>query len=87
MKIPKIRLIATDLDGTLLRDDKTIDEKTKERLIQAQKQGIIIVIATGRHKSEIDFVTKPLQLSNMEITMLRESTVKSFIATKTRNIS
>lgn len=62
MKIPKIRLIATDLDGTLLRDDKTIDEKTKERLIQAQKQGIIIVIATGRHKSGIDFVTKPLQL-------------------------
>ena len=46
MKIPKIRLIATDLDGTLLRDDKTIDEKTKERLIQAQKQGIIIVIAS-----------------------------------------
>ena len=38
MKIPKIRLIATDLDGTLLRDDKTIDEKTKERLIQAQKK-------------------------------------------------
>lgn len=60
-----IKLVAMDLDGTLLRDDKTIDEVTKEKLIQAQKAGIILVIATGRDKGGIDFVYEPLQLETL----------------------
>lgn len=58
-----IKLIALDLDGTLLRHDKTIDEMTKDRLLRAQDQGIHIVIATGRDKGGIDFVIEPLELS------------------------
>ncbi|HET7580912.1 MAG TPA: Cof-type HAD-IIB family hydrolase [Bacillales bacterium] len=41
-------LIAVDLDGTLLNDEKIITEKTLERLNQAQKMGHKVVIATGR---------------------------------------
>lgn len=41
-------LIAVDLDGTLLNDEKSISEKTKHSLIEAQKDGHKIVIATGR---------------------------------------
>ena len=51
-----IKLIALDLDGTLLTTQKTIDEETKKRLIKAQEMGISITIATGRDKGGIDFV-------------------------------
>ena len=57
-----IKLIALDLDGTLLTSKKTIDEETKKRLLEVQKMGISIAIATGRDKGGIDFVSKPLHL-------------------------
>ena len=41
-------LIALDLDGTLLKDDKTISERTKKVLDQVQKEGHIVMISTGR---------------------------------------
>lgn len=43
-----IRLIASDLDGTLLRDDKTVDPLAKELLCRAAAEGIHFVPATGR---------------------------------------
>lgn len=59
-----IKMIVMDLDGTLLKNDKTIDDLTREYLIRAQKEGVIIVIATGRDKGAIDFVYEPLQLEH-----------------------
>ncbi|HEU5141414.1 MAG TPA: HAD family hydrolase, partial [Bacillales bacterium] len=41
-------LIAVDLDGTLLNDEKIITEKTKQTLFDAKKNGHKVVIATGR---------------------------------------
>lgn len=41
-------LIALDLDGTLLKDNKTISQKTKEILKKARELGHIVMIATGR---------------------------------------
>jgi Cof subfamily protein (haloacid dehalogenase superfamily) len=41
-------LIALDLDGTLLKDDKTISEKTKKVLRKAREEGHVVMIATGR---------------------------------------
>jgi hypothetical protein len=46
-KIPR-HVIAMDLDGTLLTDDKTIDARTKRYLRRLEKQGHIIVLASGR---------------------------------------
>lgn len=43
-----IQVIAMDMDGTLLRSDNTISERTKKALIDAQKQGIRLVLASGR---------------------------------------
>ena len=43
-----IRLIALDLDGTLLTTDKRLTDKTKEALSRAASRGICIVPATGR---------------------------------------
>ncbi len=44
----KINLIATDLDGTLLRNDKMPSRYTLSVLKEAHKQGIMIMPVTGR---------------------------------------
>lgn len=43
-----IRLVAMDLDDTLLRDDWTISPRVLKAIQKAQAQGVIITIATGR---------------------------------------
>jgi Cof subfamily protein (haloacid dehalogenase superfamily) len=43
-----IRLVATDLDGTLLRDDHTVSLRTQRALKAVQEAGAIIVLVTGR---------------------------------------
>lgn len=49
-------LIALDLDGTLLTDDKVISERTKKIVLKAKEAGHIVVIATGRpHRASIDY--------------------------------
>lgn len=57
-----IKLIAFDLDGTLLTSKKVVDEINCKKIIEAQEKGIIIVIASGRDKDSIEFVYKPLEL-------------------------
>ncbi|WP_079529394.1 Cof-type HAD-IIB family hydrolase [Halobacillus hunanensis] len=52
----KQHLIALDLDGTLLTDEKTISPETKAMVLTAIEQGHIVCIATGRpHRASIDF--------------------------------
>ncbi|MFW5894663.1 MAG: Cof-type HAD-IIB family hydrolase [Bacillota bacterium] len=49
-------LIALDLDGTLLYDWSTLDEKTKDYLLHIKSLGHRLVIATGRpHRSSIRY--------------------------------
>jgi Cof subfamily protein (haloacid dehalogenase superfamily) len=43
-----IRAIATDLDGTLLRTDKSVSDRTREAVHAAEDAGLLVVIATGR---------------------------------------
>ena len=43
-----IRLIAFDLDGTLLRRDKSISPRTLRALQAAKEKGVLLVPATGR---------------------------------------
>ncbi len=42
------KLIAMDMDGTLLKDDKTISDKTKISIKKALESGIKIVLTSGR---------------------------------------
>ena len=44
----KIRFLAADLDGTLLTSEKTITPYTQEVLIEAQKRGLTVILASGR---------------------------------------
>jgi Cof subfamily protein (haloacid dehalogenase superfamily) len=42
------RLIASDLDGTLLRSDGTLDERSRRALARAEEAGAIVVLCTAR---------------------------------------
>lgn len=42
------KIIVLDLDGTLTNHDKMITNRTKKALMEAQKRGIIVVLASGR---------------------------------------
>lgn len=42
------KLVATDLDGTLLRDDDTVSERTREALAAATAAGAAHIVVTGR---------------------------------------
>ena len=43
-----IRLVAVDMDGTLLHDDKSISDYTLDVLRKIVKKGVILVPASGR---------------------------------------
>ena len=43
-----IRLVATDLDDTLLRRDLTISDRTVQTVQAAVKSGVVVTVATGR---------------------------------------
>lgn len=44
----KYRLLAIDIDGTLIKSDQTITPRTRTALTHAQEQGVQVVITTGR---------------------------------------
>jgi len=48
-----IKMVVTDLDGTLLRDDKTISTRTINAFARLRENGIKIVYATGRGVSGV----------------------------------
>ncbi len=43
------KLVAFDLDGTLLNQDHKIQESSKKVIAELKKQGIKIILSTGRH--------------------------------------
>ena len=47
-----IKMIASDMDGTILSSHLSISEKNKEAVLYAQSQGIEFMVATGRAYSE-----------------------------------
>ena len=47
----KYDLIALDMDGTLLNDDKVIPEENVDAIIEMQEQGKTVAICTGRPAS------------------------------------
>ncbi|WP_121257553.1 HAD family hydrolase [Nocardioides ferulae] len=42
------RLVATDLDGTLVRSDGTVSDYTRDVLLEVERRGVPVVFVTGR---------------------------------------
>lgn len=60
------RLIAIDMDGTLLREDKTISDRTKHAIERAVEKGVKIVLASGRPIEGLERYLEELQLLSEE---------------------
>jgi HAD superfamily hydrolase (TIGR01484 family) len=57
-----VRLIATDLDGTLLNAEHEVSKENIKAIRQAQEQGIEVVVATGRTYFDASFICKKFGL-------------------------
>ena len=61
-----IKLIALDLDGTLLTSDKKISERNLAALKAAQAKGVKVVLTTGRPLKAMDFFLHELGTDGRE---------------------
>lgn len=60
----EIKVIAIDVDGTLLNSKKQLTRGVKNAILMARKAGIKIVIATGRRLSGVKQILHELDLAN-----------------------
>lgn len=67
--MPLYRLLALDLDGTLLGPLGTISAATRAAVIRAQTHGVAIVIATGRTFSMLRHFCYDLTLTAPQVTL------------------
>lgn len=58
-----IKLIAFDLDGTLLDETLTFTPRVKEAIARAMNQGVIVTLATGRGLSPTDQYADALNIT------------------------
>lgn len=58
-----LRLAAVDLDGTLLRSDRTISARTRAVVDQARAAGVEVVFVTARHPAAIERFVADLDLT------------------------
>lgn len=58
----RYKVLALDLDGTLTNSEKKITPRTRETLLRAQKQGLKIVLASGRPPFGIKPIADQLEL-------------------------
>ncbi len=56
------KLIALDIDGTLARNDRSLSQRTIDTLMEAQRRGLRVVIASGRPTWGISHVAEALQI-------------------------
>jgi Cof subfamily protein (haloacid dehalogenase superfamily) len=57
------KLIVLDLDDTLLRNDHSISDRTKQALMEAQEMGVKVVLASGRPTFGMKHIAEELSLA------------------------
>ena len=61
-----IKLIAIDIDATLINDQRQITPRTKEALEAAKQQGVKVVLCTGRPMTGVDAYLTELRLNHQD---------------------
>lgn len=76
-----IKLVALDLDGTTINNDRVISQRNRDAMTEAARQGVNIVVATGRPLGalpkdvfEIEGIRYALTSNGASITDIRENT-------------
>ncbi len=64
-----IKLIVTDVDGTLLDNDSMLPDLNKQAIIDCKKHGIGVILATGKSIAAIKNLIKILELELPQITL------------------
>src|SRR5688500_12704393 len=64
---PPIGLVAIDLDGTLLTDQKQVSKRTVKALASLPARGVKVVIASARPPRSVKFVYELLGLDTWQI--------------------
>jgi Cof subfamily protein (haloacid dehalogenase superfamily) len=62
MSMSNIKVIIMDVDGTLTNSKKVITKKTKDALINAQANGALLILASGRPTSGLIDFAKELKM-------------------------
>lgn len=65
----EIKLIALDMDGTLLKNDHTVSDRTRQTIKQAQEAGVTVMVSTGRPLVNCQEIVESLELSSYLITV------------------
>jgi len=60
-------LLATDIDGTLLRSDGTVSDRTRDALRAAAEAGLDVVFVTGRPPRWLDVLVEPTGYTGVAI--------------------
>jgi Cof subfamily protein (haloacid dehalogenase superfamily) len=63
----KVRLVAIDLDGTLLTDEKQISRRTANGIKEATVRGVKVVIASARPPRSVRHIYEALELDTYQI--------------------
>jgi Cof subfamily protein (haloacid dehalogenase superfamily) len=62
------RLLAVDIDGTLLRSNHRIDRQTRDAIQYVKEKGVYVTLATGRNFQSAQKVARALKLDSILIT-------------------
>jgi len=68
-RLKNIKIIVSDLDGTLLADSGVIGMETKQLISQLQDCGVILAFATGRLHSAITGIAEELSIKSPVISL------------------
>jgi 5-amino-6-(5-phospho-D-ribitylamino)uracil phosphatase len=63
------KLIALDMDGTLLNEDEKISQGNRQAITEAQEKGVYVVLSTGRSILTCRDYAKSLNLSSYLVTV------------------
>ena len=78
----RMRLIAVDMDGTLVGPDGRISERNLAAMKAAEKAGVVVVVATGRRHCYAMRVLRGLGLREQDALISSNGTVTRTIGAK-----
>lgn len=60
------KVLALDIDGTVMNSQKEVTQRTVDAIVQAQEQGVKVVLASGRPPRGVEPLADILQLNRYE---------------------